>query len=107
MKQMIDRFEVDVIHRHRELVVILAGANAVYPDWVLCGGPAELHACRTVGRIVGHAEVNSTQPIFATTVGLARPQLRGRRVPVAPMPWFGQVIDVGVLAHTGIVTPRL
>ena len=50
--QMVDRFQQDVVDRHPEMVVILAGTNAVSPDSTLCeeGGLEPLPRCGLHGR---------------------------------------------------------
>jgi hypothetical protein len=46
--QMVDRFEVDVIDRHSEMVGVLTGIDDVYPDLVLCGGLAKGDSATTL-----------------------------------------------------------
>jgi lysophospholipase L1-like esterase len=64
--QMVDRFQTQVIDKHPDVVVILAGTNDVYPGWQLCGGLSNWDTCHNIAYMVQQAKANGIQPILAT-----------------------------------------
>jgi lysophospholipase L1-like esterase len=71
--QMVDRFQTDVVDKHPDVVVILAGTNDTYPGWQLCGnedGPGyndhNHDTCSNINYMVYVARANDIQPILAT-----------------------------------------
>jgi acyl-CoA thioesterase I len=70
--EMVDRFQADVIDRHPDVVVILAGTNDVYPGWQLCDGTGTGYhghnwdTCHNIAWMVTAAKLNGIKPVLAT-----------------------------------------
>jgi hypothetical protein len=70
---MVNRFKVEVIDRHPEMVVILAGIA----DVTLAGsvwGLANRETCHDIAHMVGQARANSMQPNLTTMPPWERPK---------------------------------
>jgi hypothetical protein len=69
----------------------VAGANDLYPDWVLCGSLANWRRCHSIAYMVARAEASAIPPILADipTVDCPDPNGRLRRALVPSRPGMG------------------